>query len=108
MREERRTRLAPRGRHVRDQQLVIRIAPEQRIDQRLRRARLAHRHRMQPDERLQIAARRVRAEALAEMTPIAGLATRTPQQVHEQPRHRQVPGDRVEPSCHVARKPPVS
>src|SRR5690606_26664880 len=35
--------------------------------------------------------------------PVAGLAARAPQQVHEQPRHRQVPGDRVEPPCHVGR-----
>jgi len=66
---------APGRRHVREQHRVRRIRVQQRVEQRLGRARLADRDRMQPDHRHRPVKRNatVEAEPFAHMRPVARL-----------------------------------
>ena len=96
---EARRRLAAGCGHVGDEERVIRKAGAQRCYQRLRRAGLAERDRVDPDHR-PIEPGTVASEALADVAPVARLLSSAPPQPQRQERQRQVERDRVEHAQH--------
>ena len=80
----------PAGRrHVREQQRVLRVRLEQRLDQRLGGACLADRDGVQPEQR-PLRALRVVAVALADVAQVIGLLTRAPGETQPDERLRGV------------------
>ncbi len=77
--------LATGGRHVGEQQVVVRMAGKEPLHQRLGSPGLANRHRVQPNHR-PAGVDAVAPEALADVFQVLGLAPRPPGQAQRNKR----------------------
>ncbi len=96
-----RRRFAPGGRHVRQNQRVIRKARPEGVHEGLCGARFAERHRVDPDDRPRRAGA-VTPEALADVPPVAGLLAPAPPKAQRDVRQREMQRDVVERAEHQA------